>query len=78
MYLQSLSRDPELLALIQLDVDAANHRLSSYETIKRFAVLDTDLTQERGELTDTLKVRRRVIESHYKSTIDSLYDRGPG
>lgn len=73
--IQSLSRDPELLALIQLDVDATNHRLSSYETIKRFAVLGTELTQERGELTDTLKVRRRVIEKHYKSTIDSLYDR---
>lgn len=73
--LQSLSKDPELLALIQLDVDNANHRLPSYETIKRFAVLDTELTQERGELTDTLKVRRRVIESHHKSTIDSLYER---
>lgn len=73
--LPSLARDPELLALLQLDVDATNRKLASFETIKRFAVLGTELTTEGGELTDTLKLRRRAIQSRYSGLIEGLYDR---
>jgi long-chain acyl-CoA synthetase len=71
--LASLANDPELLALIQLDVDAVNRRLSSYETIKRFAAVDRDLTVDTGELTDTLKVRRKVVHQKYRALFESLY-----
>ncbi len=73
--LPSLARDPELRALVQLDVDATNRKLASFETIKRFAVLETELTTEGGELTDTLKVRRRAIQSRHAALIEGLYDR---
>lgn len=71
--LASLAKDPELLALIQLDVDATNRRLSSYETIKRFVALDRDLTLESGELTDTFKVKRKVVHEKYRELFESLY-----
>ncbi len=69
----SLAKDPELLALIQLDVDAVNQRLSTFETIKRFTVLDHELAVESGELTDTRKVRRRYVGEHYATLIDRMY-----
>lgn len=69
----ALAKDPELRALIQLDIDGVNRRLSSYETIKRFAILDHDFTVDSGELTDTLKVRRRVVHERYREIFEALY-----
>jgi len=71
--LDALAEDPELLALIDLDVRAVNRRLASYETIKRFAVLGQDLSIEAGELTDTMKVRRRVVHEKYRALFEGLY-----
>jgi long-chain acyl-CoA synthetase len=47
--------------------------LASYETPKKIALLEHDFSVERGELTPTLKVKRRVIDKTYKPLIDSLY-----
>jgi long-chain acyl-CoA synthetase len=47
--------------------------LAQYETIKRFALLDRDFTFDGGELTYTLKLKRRVIEQRYADVIDRLY-----
>ena len=52
---------------------AVNRRLSSYETIKRFIAVDTDLSVETGELTDTLKVKRKVVHEKYRHLFESLY-----
>lgn len=71
--LDALAEDPELLAMIELDVDVVNRRLSSYETIKRFAAVGRDFTVESGELTDTMKVRRRVVHEKYRALFESLY-----
>jgi long-chain acyl-CoA synthetase len=71
--LASLARDPELAALIQLDVDAVNARLSSYETIKRFLVLPRPFSKENGELTELGKVRRDTIRTHFADAIEALY-----
>src|SRR5438270_4163645 len=61
-------------AKIQAAVDQLNSTLASYETIKRFTILDRDLSQEAGDLTPTLKVKRKVITQKFKSQIDAMYD----
>ena len=48
--------------------------LAKFESPKRIALLEHDFSIERGELTPTLKVKRRVIDRDYKALIDSLYD----
>ncbi len=59
--------------LIQKEVDKVNHDLARYEQVKKFALLPHELTQDGGELTPTLKLKRRVINEKYKDIIDSLY-----
>jgi long-chain acyl-CoA synthetase len=71
--LPSLAKDPELAALIQLDVDTVNQQLSSFETIKRFFVLPRGFSKEMGELTELGKVRRDAIRAHFSDAIESLY-----
>jgi long-chain acyl-CoA synthetase len=69
----SLRAHPEVRALVQERIDALNQSLASYETIKRFAILDRPLGIETGELTPTHKVRRRVVEKHFADLIATLY-----
>ena len=63
----------DVRALYAEAVDAVNSRLAQFERIKKFHLLSQDLTQEAGELTPTLKVKRRVIEVKYRAEIDALY-----
>ncbi len=58
-------------------VEKINATLSKVETIKRFAILPREFSEEGGELTPTLKMKRKVIEKKYKDTIDSLYPDEP-
>jgi len=67
------SRRPEVQAALQARVDQVNATLASYETIKRHAVLPAPLTQETGELTPTLKLKRRVVNEKYADIIEKLY-----
>ncbi|MDG6106363.1 long-chain fatty acid--CoA ligase [Dactylosporangium aurantiacum] len=71
--LAELSADPVLLAEIQAAVDAANARLSRPEQIKTFRVLPAPWSPVTGEITPTLKLRRRVIAERYADVIDGLY-----
>jgi long-chain acyl-CoA synthetase len=48
-------------------------KLATFETPKKVALIETDFTVERGELTPTLKVKRRVIDKTYAALVDSLY-----
>jgi long-chain acyl-CoA synthetase len=59
---------------IQEAIDRLNATLPSYETIKRFTILDRDFSQETGELTPTLKVKRKVCTQKFKREIDAMYD----
>ena len=60
-------------AMVQGYVDELNNGLNRWETIKRFAILDRDLTVDEGELTPSLKLRRKIVVERYGSEIDLLY-----
>jgi long-chain acyl-CoA synthetase len=64
-------REPD--ALVGEAVDAANRELSRFEQVKRFAILPRDFEAERGEVTPTLKLKRRVCEEHFADEIERLY-----
>jgi long-chain acyl-CoA synthetase len=72
----ALTKRPEVAALVQTYVDQLNGGLPSYSTLKKFAILPTDLTLEAGELTTSLKVKRKAVELKYKSILDGLYGAG--
>jgi long-chain acyl-CoA synthetase len=69
----ALTLHAEVRAEVQREVDAMNARLSSFETVKRFAILERDFTIEGGELTPTLKVKRKVVSDRYKTLLENLY-----
>ncbi|HEY1457268.1 MAG TPA: AMP-dependent synthetase/ligase [Solirubrobacteraceae bacterium] len=71
----SLCREPALITLIQREIDRANSKYAQVEQVKKFAILDHDLSQATGELTPTLKVKRNVVERMYADVLDDLYAR---
>jgi long-chain acyl-CoA synthetase len=71
--LDQLARADEVHHLIQHELDRANENYAQVEQVKKFAILDHDLSIERGELTPTLKVKRNVISDRYAELFDSLY-----
>jgi long-chain acyl-CoA synthetase len=69
----TLSREPAVHELIQHEVDRVNAKYAQVEQVKKFAILDHDLSQPTGELTPTLKVKRNVVNEKYADIFDSLY-----
>lgn len=70
---KSLVQNSEVKGLVREQVARVNAQLSSYETIKNFAILPEDFSIEKGELTASLKVRRKVVDEKFKKIIDELY-----
>jgi len=70
---ERLSSHPAVLQLVSEHVEEQNGHLASYETIKRFAILDGEFSVEGGELTPTLKVRRDFTTRKYRDAIGSMY-----
>jgi long-chain acyl-CoA synthetase len=68
-----LHEHPAVIARIQQGIDALNAKQASYATIKRFAIVPNDFTQETGELTPTLKVKRKVVTQKYQRVLDAFY-----
>src|SRR5215813_11960218 len=66
-------RHPRIIDLFERQIAARTQRLAQFEKIKRIALLDQELTAEGGELTPTLKVKRRVIDEKYRDVIDRIY-----
>ncbi|MEP6528233.1 MAG: long-chain fatty acid--CoA ligase, partial [Nocardioidaceae bacterium] len=64
---------PAAEAMVQGYIDELNAKLNRWETIKRFVILTEDLSIESGELTPSLKVKRKVVEQNNKSRLDALY-----
>ncbi|HXE31971.1 MAG TPA: long-chain fatty acid--CoA ligase, partial [Terriglobales bacterium] len=65
--------DAAIRALFQTEVDRVNAGLARFETLKRFALLASEFTVTSGELTPTIKVRRRAVEQNHRATIERLY-----
>ena len=71
--LADLAADPQVLAEVAAGVAAANERLARVQQVKRWRLLPAEWTAETGELTPTLKLKRRVVHERYAGVIDSLY-----
>jgi long-chain acyl-CoA synthetase len=69
----SLAEHPEIHKLIQEELDRVNAKYAQVEQVKKFAILDHDLSQATGELTPTLKVKRNVVNDKYADVFDALY-----
>jgi long-chain acyl-CoA synthetase len=69
----TLAHDERVRALIQEVVDDANRERSRFEQVKRFVILPRDFTMEHGEVTPTLKLRRRAVSEHFADELDALY-----
>jgi long-chain acyl-CoA synthetase len=72
--LEELSRHPDVQELIRAEVEERNAQLASYETIKRFHILPRDFSIDAGELTPTLKIKRKVVRDKYGHHLEALYE----
>ena len=69
----SMINDPDLVAVIQGAVDEANKAVSNAEAIKKFTILAEDWTEEGGQMTPSLKLKRNVVMKEFASEVDALY-----
>jgi long-chain acyl-CoA synthetase len=68
-----MHRHPRITELIEREVQDVNTNLASYESVKYFRILPRDFSQETGELTPSLKVKRKVVTARYRDLIDEMY-----
>ena len=71
---EDLCADPEIMQMMKERIDTLQQQLAHYEQVKRFTLLPHHLSMEKGELTNTLKIRRRVLNENYKAEIDKMYE----
>src|SRR4029079_11831507 len=64
---------PQVHALITTAVEEVNAKLASYERIRKIRLLDHDLSQETGELTPKMSVKRRVVEARHREVLEAMY-----
>jgi long-chain acyl-CoA synthetase len=69
----SLTRAPEVQALIQAEIDRVNKKFARVEQVKKFFLLDTQLTAEDEELTPTMKLKRKLVQTKYAAQIEAMY-----
>jgi len=74
---EQLSSRPDVQLIFQALLDDINLDLAQFEKIKRFALLPKEMTIEGGELTPTMKIRRKIVEQHWAHVIEQLYAREP-
>ena len=72
-YYSSLTRAPEIQSLIQSELDRVNKKFARVEQIKKFFLLETQLTAEDEELTPTMKLKRKLVEKKYAPQIEAMY-----
>jgi long-chain acyl-CoA synthetase len=69
----ALAKSKELKTFVQGRIREINKQLSDVEAVSTFTVVPQPFTQENGELTPSLKIRRKVVQAHFKDQIDSMY-----
>ncbi|WP_431870423.1 AMP-dependent synthetase/ligase [Nocardiopsis eucommiae] len=69
-----LTREPKVRAMLQEAIDELNRGLPRHESVKDFAILPNELTVEQGEITPSLKMRRRAVEERYRDLLDGMYE----
>ena len=70
----TLARDPKVVDLVSGIVEDVNRERSRFEQLKRFTILPRDFEMEQGEVTPTLKLKRRVVLEHFADDVEGLYD----
>ena len=70
---EQLCADPKINEMMKERIDTLQQQLAHYEQIKRFTLLPNHFSMEKGELTNTLKIKRRVLNENYKKEIDAMY-----
>ena len=71
---EELCSHPQVMAMMKDRIDTLQQQLAHYEQVKRFTLLPNPLSMAKGELTNTLKIRRRVLYENYKAEIDKMYE----
>jgi long-chain acyl-CoA synthetase len=71
---EELTRHDKVRATLQGYVDELNAGLAPHEQLKRFSILPRDLSVDAGDLTPSLKVKRKSVETKYKEVLDSMYE----
>ena len=72
--MEELLQKPEVLDFYRERIDTLQQPFAHYEQIKRFTLLPEPFSMERGELTNTLKLRRPIVAEHYQDVIDRMYE----
>ena len=70
---EELCQNPQIMEMMKERIDTLQQQLAHYEQVKRFTLLPHHLSMEKGELTNTLKIRRRVLNENYKEQIEKMY-----
>ena len=70
---ESAARDETFLMYLQHQIDRVNLRLARVQTVKRFRVIPREFTIEGGELTPSMKIKRKVVAEKYREEIEQLY-----
>ena len=70
---EQLCANPRIIEMMHERIDTLQQQLAHYEQVKRFTLLPHHLSMEKGELTNTLKIKRRVLNENYKEQIDAMY-----
>ena len=72
--MEELLQHPKILGLFRARIDTLQQQFAHYEQVKRFTLLPEPFSMERGELTNTLKLKRPVVAKNYKEVIDKMYE----
>ena len=71
---EELVKKPEIYGLVEEEIGQIQKDLATYERIRKFTILSKPLTIENGEITPTLKVRRKAVEDKFKDIIEKMYE----
>lgn len=72
--MEELLQHPKIMGLFRARIDTLQQQFAHYEQVKRFTLLPEPFSMERGELTNTLKLKRPVVAKNYKEVIDKMYE----